>query len=259
MLLKRLALAVMAGCMLAWAPARADHRNLVVGVEELDYFPLYAVQNGEYVGAVRDILDAFARAKGYTLSYRPLPIKRLYAELLSGGIDLKFPDNPIWASDAKQGQRVTYSAPVIGYVDGVMVRPEHLGRGMGGLHVLGTVSGFTPPPEWQDAIRDGRVQAKENPRMDLLLKQVALERLDGAYVSVAVANYHLDAVRGVPGDRVFDAKLVFDATLPHSRDFYRLSTVDHPQVIAEFDAWMAANAALVKTIKENTGAEKGLQ
>ncbi|MCR6633209.1 MAG: hypothetical protein NVV74_25965 [Magnetospirillum sp.] len=88
--------------------------------------------------------------------------------------------------------------------------------------------------------------------MDLLLKQVAMERIDGAYASVAVANYYLDAVLGSPG------ALRFDPSLPHSRDHYMLSTVSHPKVVAEFDAWMAANQPLIKTIKERTGAEKGL-
>lgn len=251
MSLKKLALAVGAACVLLWSPAKADHA-LVVGVEELDYFPLYAVQKGEYVGASREILDAFARANGYKLTYRPLPIKRLYAELLSGGIDMKFPDNPMWASDVKQGHSLTYSAPVIGYVDGVLVRPENLGRGVDGVHTLGTVSGFTPFA-WLDAIRDNRVQVKENPRMELLLKQVSLERLDGAYASVAVANYQMETQLGTPG------ALVFDPNLPHSRDFYRLSTVRHPKVVAEFDAWMAANAAQIKEIKDRFGAEKGFQ
>lgn len=250
MSLKCLVLAVAAVCTLLCAPAYAERRAFVVGVEELDYFPAYAVQKGEYVGAAREILDAFAQAKGYTLTYRPLPIKRLYAELLSGGIDFKFPDNPSWAPDAKQGQRVVYSTPVIGYIDGVLVRPDSLGRGVDAVRTLGTVSGFTPFA-WLDAIRDGRVQIKENPRMDLLLKQVTMERLDGAYASVAVANYQLESMLGMPG------ALVFDPSLPHSRDFYRLSTLAHPQVIAEFNAWLAANAGLVKTIKERLGAEKG--
>lgn len=250
MSLKELALAVVAACVLLWSPAHAERTTFVVGVEELDYFPVYAVQKTEYVGAAREILDAFARAQGYALSYRPLPIKRLYAELLSGGIDFKFPDNRAWAPDAKLGQGVTYSQPVIGYVDGVLVRPEHLGRGVEGVRTLGTVSGFTPFA-WLDLIRDGRVQLKENPRMDLLLKQVALERLDGAYASVAVASYQLDNMLGMP------SALAFDPRLPHSRDYYRLSTVRHTKVIAEFDAWLAANAAQVKAIKDRLGAEKG--
>lgn len=252
MALRGLLLAVAAVCALFCAPARADNRTFVVGVEELDYYPAYAWQKGEYGGAAREILDAFAQAKGYTLIYRPLPIKRLLAELLSGGIDFKFPDNPGWALDAKQNQPVIYSAPVISYVDGVMVRPENVGRGLEALRTLGTVSGFTPFAYF-DAIREGRLQLKENPRLDLLLKQVAMGRLDGAYAAVAAANYQLDTTLGMPGG------LVFDPSLPHSREHYRLSSMLHAAIIAEFNAWMAANAGQVKAIKDRIGAEKGFE
>lgn len=252
MSLKGLVAAVTAVCALFCSPVYAEQRTFVIGVEELDYFPAYAVQKGEYVGAAREIFDAFTQAMGYTFVYRPLPIKRLYAELLSGGIDFKFPDNPSWAPDTKQGQPVAYSAPIIGYVDGVLVRPENQGRGIEGIRTLGTVSGFTPFA-WLDVLREGRVQIKENPRMDLLLKQVALERLDGAYASVAIANYQLESTLGMP------SALVFDPRLPHSRDYYRMSTLAHAQVIAEFNAWLAANGTQVKAIKDRIGAEKGFQ
>ncbi|MBC7905287.1 MAG: transporter substrate-binding domain-containing protein [Rhodospirillaceae bacterium] len=240
------------GCCMWTMPAQASPRELVVGVEELDYFPAYSVQAGEYVGAARDILDAFAAANGYSLTYKPQPIKRLYAELLSGGIDLKFPDNPQWTTEAKGGQGIVYSNPVINYIDGVLVRPNLAGSGVDAIRTLGTVSGFTPFA-WLDRIKDGTVQVKENPRMELLLRQAAIGRFDGAYGSLAVANHILDNVLKTPG------ALVFDPTLPHSRDSYRLSSRTHPQVVAEFNAWMAANAATVKAIKNRTGAEKGVQ
>lgn len=256
MILRRLACVVLVGlgAVSAWCsapPAMAASRDLVVGVEELDYFPVYAVQNGQYVGAAREILDAFASANGYTLVYRPLPIKRLFAELLSGGIDLKFPDHPHWGEDVKKGRVLSYSRPVIRYIDGVLVAPENLNKGADAVHTLGTVSGFTPFA-WLDRVKAGTVQVKENPRLELLLKQVFMERLDGAYASVAVANHMLDNVLHNPG------ALVFDAHLPHSRDAYVLSSLSHAPVVAEFDAWMAANAATVKAIKDRYGAEKGI-
>lgn len=253
MSLKRIALAILAFCALVSASASvwAERRDLVVGVEELDYYPAYALRKGEYVGAAREILDMFARDRGYTLSYRPLPIKRLYAELLSGGIDLKFPDNPQWAGDQKAGYTIAYSKPVIGYVDGVLVRPENLGRSVDAVRTIGTVSGFTPFA-WLDRIRAGKLQVKENPRMDLLLRQVLLERMDGAYASVAVVNSYLEKELQMPG------ALVFDPALPHSRDAYRLSALNHVDVVAEFDVWMAANQAVVKAIKDRMGAELGV-
>ncbi|MCR6633208.1 MAG: hypothetical protein NVV74_25960 [Magnetospirillum sp.] len=160
MSLIRLAVVAVLSLWVLAGSVQAAQRELVVGVEELDYYPVYAVRQGEYVGAAREILDAFAQAEGYTVVYKPLPIKRLFAELLSGGIDMKFPDNPYWASDLKQGRALVYSQPVIRYIDGVLVRPDSLGKGVDGIRALGTVSGFTPFA-WMDRIRSGKVQVKE--------------------------------------------------------------------------------------------------
>lgn len=251
MAIKNWLAAVLVAVCLYNVPVQAAPRQLVIGVEELDYTPVYALKAGEYVGAARDIIDAFATATGYAVVYKSLPIKRLYVELLSGGVDLKFPDNPSWTADLKAGRAVVYSQPVIRYIDGVLVMPDNAGRGAPMLHSLGTVSGFTPFA-WLDRIKAGTLQVKENPRMELLLKQAAMGRFDGAYASVAVANYILDQVLKTPG------ALVFDPTLPHSRDAYRLSSFSRPEVVAEFDAWMETNAATIKAIKDRTGAEKGV-
>lgn len=251
MSLKRVAIALFAGLLFCADNAGAAERDLVIGVEELDYFPAYAVRGGSYVGAAREIFDAFAHDLGYEVVYRPLPIKRLFAEMLSGGIDLKFPDNPQWVTDLKQGKSVVYSKPVIDFIDGVMVRSDNMGRPADSIGILGTVSGFTPIA-WMEQIKKGKVQVRENPRMDLLLKQVAMGRVDGAYVSVAVANSFLD------GDPAMTGVLRFDPGLPHSRDHYHASSLSRPEVVAAFDDWLEKNQARVKAIKDRTGAEKGL-
>jgi polar amino acid transport system substrate-binding protein len=126
-----------------------------------------------------------------------------------------------------------------------------LGAGAGRIKVLGTVAGFTPFA-WLDAVKAGKVQVKETLKMEPLLKQAVMKRLDGAYVSVAVANHYLDRVLAMPG------ALVFDPALPHSRGQYSLSTTTRPELIAEFNAWLAANQTLVSDIKKRLGAEKGV-
>lgn len=246
----RLLNAAMAALLMC-TTAQAAERRIVVGVEELNYYPLYAVLDGGFAGTAREILDSFARARGITIEYRPLPVKRLFAELMTGGIDLKFPDNPGWSADIKQGGKVIYSAPVIAFVDGVMVTPSALGVGQDSVKVLGTVAGFTAYA-WLDRIAAGKVQMRENPKLDLLLRQATIKRIDGAYVNVAVANHMLDRVLAMPN------ALAFDPSLPHSRDYYRLSTTKHPELVAEFDAWLEANAALVAEIKRRFRAEAGI-
>lgn len=243
---------LMLAALLAGGTAVAAERELVVGVEEVEYYPVYALRDGEFIGAAREIIDRFAKDCGFRVVYRPLPVKRLFAELMSGGLDLKFPDNRNWAVDLKQGRKVTYSKPVMAYVDGVMVRPGNHGRGVDGVRTLGTVSGFTPFA-WRDRIKAGQVVLKQNPRMELLLRQAVVGLVDGAYASVAVANHVLTGPLDMPG------ALMFDASLPHSRDSYMVSTTTRPELVAEFNSWLTANAAVVKLIKDRYGAEKGVE
>lgn len=238
---------------LLWAAsAKAGEPTFVVGVEGIDYMPVYGLKDGAYAGAARDILDAFAQARGYRFKYQPLPIKRLYRELTAGALDFKFPDSPDWAKEAKAGATVVYSGPVIAYVDGTLVPPDRVGRGPEGIGRLGTVQGFTPYA-WMDRIKAKTVGLDENLNMDSLLRQTLVGHVDGAYVNVAVAAHRLAKALDKPDG------LRFDHALPHVDDHYRLSSVKRPAIIAEFDAWMAANAALVKDIKDRTGAERGLQ
>lgn len=238
--------------LLALAGPGAAAQRYVVGVEELDYYPLYALRDGRYVGTAREILDAFAADQGIELEYRPLPITRLTNELVNASIDFKFPDSPDWASDLRKGKSITYSKGVIAYVDGVMVRPESRDKGLASFHTLGTVAGFTPYA-WLGLLKSGKVRLVENPQMRALQRQVLAGRVDGAYANVAVANHILETELQRP------QALVFDASLPHARGEYLLSSARHAPLIARFDAWLTANARKVAAIKARYGAEKGVR
>lgn len=235
-------LTVLTASVLVAPVAAAEPETVSIGVEELDYFPNYALRDGQYVGAARDILDAFAADAGLRLVYRPLPVKRLYADLFAGAVDLKFPDSPGWNAAGKQGQNVVYSRSVLPYIDGVMVKPERKGKGLDGFAVLGTVSGFTPFA-WLETLGGGAVKLSENPQIDSLLKQTMAGRVDGAYVNVAVARHQLRTMLSLP-----DA-LVFDAGLPHSAGDYVVSTIHRPDIVAKFNDWLVANTTKTIEIK----------
>lgn len=237
-----------AGAALALAititPARAE--TFTVGVEDIQYYPHYTVENGTYKGFARDLLDAFAADAGHTFVYKPMPVKRLFQALLGKAIDFKYPDNAYWAAEAKGDAAVTYSAPVVRYIDGVVVRPDRLGQGVDAVKTLGTVSGFTPFA-WLERVADGRVRLAENADYDALLRQVMAGRVDGAYANVDVAEWRLTEVLKTPG------AVVYDPALPHTDDFYHLSTTTRPDVIAAFDTWLAAHQELVAALKVRHG------
>ncbi|CUW40619.1 conserved exported protein of unknown function(containing Extracellular solute-binding protein, family 3 domain,28-192;containing Periplasmic binding protein-like II,16-224) [Magnetospirillum sp. XM-1] len=243
-------IAAVALLCLVGAPARA--RDLVVGVEAIDYSPVYGVIDGQFKGAAREILDAFANAGGHRLTFQALPVKRLYAELNHGGIDLKFPDSPDWQPALRQGRTTAFSKPVIHYIDGTIVRREVLSQGPEAIHSLGTIAGFTPFA-WGERLKSGAVELKENSSFEQLLRQVHTKRVDGAYCNVAVALNAADSISGLAGN------LAFAPNLPHAADSYRLSSVKAPEIVAEFDEWLGKNARLVAEIIARTGAERGVR
>lgn len=231
-------------------PAHAE--TYVIGVEGIDYKPNGAVENGDYVGYGRAVLDAWAKDRHHTLRYRPMPVQRLFSELLQGVIDFKYPDSPHWQQAMKTGKNVVYSDTVASFVDGVMVRPENKGKGLENLHSLGILHGFTAW-DYLDAQKAGKVSITENPVLAALMQQGLNKRVDGIYISVAVAQYQLDTVLKQPDG------LVFDPSLPHSKGSYTLSTIKHPEAIADFNAWMSQNSATIARIKAEYGIEKGFQ
>ena len=224
---------------LSWA----GEKSLVVGVEELAYLPSYGWVDGAYKGAAADIFSAFAADQGYKVTFRPLPVRRLFAETLNGSVDIKFPDNPEWALDLKKGYQLSYSSPVLDYVDGVVVKADHKGKGVDALHVLGTLGGFTVSEDWRKRIDAGRVTLKENSKLDQLLRQIALDRVDGAYVSVSAAFYEAE---NTLHER---ATFAFDPGLPFQKGSYMASSVSHPEVIQDFSRWMETHRDVVKAIR----------
>ncbi len=225
--------------------------TLVIGVEGLYYLPVSSYENGVYAGYARDLFDAFARDRGYAIEYRALPVPRLYASFFEGELDFKFPDNANWKQDQRAGRRIHYSDPVAAFIDGTSTpagkqvdHPDQIRR-------LGTMGGFTPRA-WMDRIEAGRIRLSENTRLDALVRQALAGRVDGVYASVAVINYQLDNVLKRPG------ALVFNPALPYSRDNYHLSSIRHPEILAEFNDWMRKNRDRVAALKLRYGVEKGV-
>lgn len=232
--------------------ALAQRKTFTVGVEAIDYYPLYAGAEGEYNGYARELLDAFAASKGYAFQYQTLPVKRLFQEFLVGKtLDFKFPDNAYWSADLRKGLDVVYSDGLVSYVDGVMVLPERKGRPVSDIKILGIIGGFTPF-EYLDRVQSGAITLDESNEYSSLLLKATMERVDGAYSSVAVANYQLRDVLKKP------EALTFDPSLPHTRSEYRLSTLQHGAIIQEFNEFLKAEAALVAKLKEKYQAEAGV-
>jgi len=217
-------------------------KDLTIGVEDIEYYPLYAQRSGEYAGFAREFFDAFAQKYNHKITYKPLPIKRLYSDFFNGRIDLKFPDSPYWMQDKRQKLAVNYSQSVVDYIDGVMVSKKNLDKGVDHLKVLGSVRGFTP---WTylSQINAGEITVKENADIDGLIRLIESGRVDGGYFNVSVAQYFLRHT-------LFEPELVvFDTHLPYTKDSYLASSIHHPDVIQQLDEFIQNEAKFIQTLK----------
>ncbi|MET1076985.1 MAG: transporter substrate-binding domain-containing protein [Pseudomonas sp.] len=225
---------------MAWA------QSFRVGVELQPYLPYYSQQNGEYRGFARDLLDAFANAEGHQFTYVAVPVQRLLGDFLAGRLDLKYPDNPHWSAEQKRGHRLHYSVATAPFIDGVLVLPGNLGQGMGRLRVLGTPLGFTPQAYLAE-LAAGRMRLTQTNQIDSLLKMALSGRVDGVYLNPRVAQNALHAA-GLPREA-----LVFDATLPHLKGDYHLSSLQHPELIRQFDRFLASHPDLLAQLQARHG------
>ncbi|MDG9858015.1 transporter substrate-binding domain-containing protein [Pseudomonas nitroreducens] len=227
-------------------------QTYVVGVENLPFAPHYSTDaQGNYQGFARDVLDLFASSSGISLEYRPLPVDALLPALLSGEVDLKYPDNPDWAPEQKAGKTLRYSQPVTQYVDGVLVAPERLGQGIGALKRLALVEGWTPRG-YEAPIQAGQISLAPSADLRQMVHTALKRQADGAYFNVVVATYYLDNIRAKPG------ALVFDPSLPHTRSAFHLSTVRQGDLIQRFDRFLVDHAKEVAALKAKFGVEASL-
>lgn len=230
------------------AAQQAAAERFRVGVEHQPYPPYYSLQDGEYRGYARELLDAFAADQGHQFSYVALPVKRLLNDFLAGKLDFKFPDHPQWKTEQKQDQRIYYSQPVAPYIDGVLVPRGQLGQGRQRIKVLGTQLGFTPWP-YLGAIESGQMALVQSRRIDSLLRMALSGRVDAVYLNPLVARHTLEA-EGLPHDA-----LVFDPALAHLNGHYYLSSIRHPRVIGAFDAFLRAQPQIQRRLKAKYAIE----
>lgn len=221
-----------------------SQKSLVIGVQDFhEYMPYSQYENEQYRGFNREILDLFAYYYKYTFTYEAYPIKRLYKKFINGDVDLKYPDNIYWSSSLKKGLPISYSKPLVSYIDGVMVRPEQKGKGLESLKTLGIISGFTPFA-YLKYINNKKMSTLEIPRYQGLLYQTAYGRVDGAYSNIAVSKYYLKNVL------TYKLHLVFDETLPHTKSTRHLSSFKHPHVIKEFNEFLIKYKKEIDIIKK---------
>jgi len=175
---------LLASILLAFT-LQASAKNFVIGVESLNYYPIYLGRGNSYSGYARELLDEFGKASGHKFTYKPLPVKRLLSEFLA----VKYPDNSKWAPNAKQGHAITYSDSTIEYIDGLMMLSANSAVNVNNLKSIGTLRGFTP---WvyMDDISKGTLKVSETDTIKSLISMTESQRVQGAYINVGGQVLH---------------------------------------------------------------------
>lgn len=219
-----------------------EQKEYVVGIEDLNYLPFYRTDEQKNVsGASVEIMQLFAQNKGILLKFRPLPVKRLYKEMLDGGIDFKFPDNKKWNIEQKKDRKIFYTQGVLKYTDGVLSKNIKMASA---INRLGTIRGFTPW-DYLDLIHAKQVALEEIENIQRLFDMLIKERIDGIYMNIDVGKYYAKE-QGILG-------VEFNKNGKSTTDFYSISTIKHENFIKEFDQFLQSNTEEIKKIKKKYG------
>ncbi len=218
-------------------------QEYTIGVENTQLYPIYGFRLGQYRGFSRELLDAFASKHGYRFKYVGYPIVPLYVEYLEkNSLDFKYPDSPTWRTGLKAGIAISYSTAVYKGMEATMVTPDRLGRPLAAIKTLGIVRGFLLRP-YQAQIAAGSIDLRESDNMPSLVQSGLQRRVDAILIHERVAAHHLTQELKKPG------ALVVDPDLPSNEVAYMLSSRKHPQVIAEFNEFLASETPLIASLR----------
>jgi ABC-type amino acid transport substrate-binding protein len=233
--------------LVVFAPSSYS-KSITIGVENINYYPLYAYDESVdvFTGYVPELFDTFGELYGYQITYKALPIKRLYKMFYSGEIDAKFPDSDLWNQESRLDYSISYSTPIIELEEVMFVQPKDKELKLDGFRKLGVVSGMTP---WKlfPVIETGQVKVLEAENPELLLEMVFKGRVQGVVMDRSVGSFLLSQMDD-------GLNLAINTWLLESEGgSYHLSNINNPELIADFNAFLSTHAYQVRKIQIKYG------
>lgn len=230
-----------AAVLLCWsALTKAEPRQIVVGIEQIDYYPHYDFSPGQQRGFFYDLMQLFGKTAGYQIRFSALPVKRLYQEANSG-IDLVYPDNPAWQQYLVAEYPKTYSDSVIYTLGSTMVLPKNQQMPLEKFRSLAVIHGFAPH-RWLELQKRYKFRMVDVADSASALGLVLKGRVHGASIELNVAHEYLRRI-GQPG------ALVAADTLPFSELPFLLSSVNQPGLIIEFNRFLRQQQRAIQQLK----------
>lgn len=221
----------------------------IIGVGEYDYLPHTGFKDGKFTGFGEALLSAFAKSKGYTFEFKAVSIPRMFKVFLDDmSVDFMYPNNEYWGEGRQQKKGVTFSEPVVTYVDGILVREEDRKINLSQLKSIGIIKGFDPI-QYKVLAKEGKVKIYEHSDVVALLKMVLNKRVQGAYLNPLVAAYYLKT------ELKSNEILILADKLPYINSSYYFSSIKYHKVLEEFDDFLKKERALVLKLKTQYGVQ----
>ncbi|WP_353406149.1 substrate-binding periplasmic protein [Pseudoteredinibacter isoporae] len=219
-----------------------------IGTQNFDYSPQYNFISRKDKGYAWAVLEAFARQENLHFEYVPLPLRRLQDELRRGSIDFIYPGNARWLEgENPHPSDKTFSRALTMATYGTMVQRRRNGVGAENFRSVAFPKGFSPT-KWRALLKKKQLQLVETSTPELALKMVLRDRADGADIEYNVTQFILNKL-GHPG------KLVMDDTLPITVVGFRVSTIQHREMIERLNAFLIDNQSLIDSLKKKYGIE----
>ena len=227
----------------ALAPRAFGQQNpLVVGVQNISYYPHYAFSQPDDKGYAWSLLLEFAAQEGLNLELVALPIKRLQVALETGVVDFAYPDNPKWNPvSGRSSQQKYFSHPLTIAMGSTIVKTQNVGKGIESFKSLAVPFGFSPV-KWQTLVNSNQVKLVQVKDTMAALELVMLGRVSGADVEFHVARYHMKH-----SQKLFN--LTMDPALPYDVVGFSVSSFKHQDTLIKLDSFIKNHPNKIAELK----------
>lgn len=219
--------------------------TFIVGAQNIHYYPHYDFTSNRDKGLAWAILQAFADYSGHDFIYHAMPIVRLQRELKKGSVDFVYPDNPNWYNPVTNADEKYFSAPIVESFGGTITLKSNQGADIDQIEYLGIPKGFTPV-RWQQRIEEQTTHLVQESNIENLLFYVQSGKIQAASMEFHVMQYYSERIPEL-------TDLTLDLSLPHKEVGFMLSTINHPELLQQFNVFMQEKQELIEQIKQRYG------
>ena len=216
-------------------------KEYIIGVEAINYYPLFnfSASDVSKPSFSKELLSRFFESRNYQYRFLPLPIKRFDKWFEEDAIDFKFPDNMIWRDGTSLD--ITYSRPAIKLMAGAYVLEKNTHIARHEVRKLGTILGFVPTL-WMDEVRTGKVELMEEYSPLSVVKHLLHANVEATNIDENVIRFNLEQL----GSK---EKVVLNKGIKHEVFAYHLSSIRYPEIIKEFDQYLAEHKTEIEALK----------